>query len=258
MRPPITATLALLATLALAGPRCAAPVEDLARGETRLERLSLRSVRWRLAWDREGVTPLPRGWRVTSSEGVEVEVLDGGFVVAGLTLTRCEPSSALRWWGSPIAHAHHSKVLDVSAWPTMFAADLGGLEDLTLGPRGFDAADYCGAHWAVGAAPEGRREEIPEAWGNTALRVSGRWRREGRSGEFTITTRLGNGAALGMVAARPLDLGARSVTVTLRPRVARLFDRVDLERGEPVANAWAMLESLVHSARFEVEADPGG
>ncbi len=218
-------------------------------------------VSYRVSWDWGQARPTPNGngWTVTSDLGYQIQVRSGKLVTRNLELVPCHappkmtPMARLLRGFAPItAYAGHGSMLpNASRISKSFEEDLARPTNRDIEVRRVRDPEYCQAHFLI-ARPSG----TPPA--TTSIELSGTWQKAGgESREFEIRGATAYGQLKDLVSSTSGTVERQSiiggVSVEVRRELHSMFDGVDFESMNELAQATAVARSIVGNATLLAE-----
>jgi hypothetical protein len=250
------------AVCALATPRCGGSGAGGASDGGAGLGATITTASWHLAWDTSGVASDGATWTVQNDLGYVV-ALDAGFLVDdAVTLGACDPTSTTaldRFVAIPSARAHD--VTDPSSIALLHVEDLVHPSEPRDRWSSFPAARYCRALWLVARTTQPLDEPRGVDVVGKSLVANGTWARGDATGSFAVSTWWPHGKLVDLdaavadrasLAAADADGRPRAATITVRRRLASLFDGIDFSTASADEIAGGMLDDLVGTATIEV------
>lgn len=221
-----------------------------------LSGVQLAGVRYQLDWDLTEVSQAPGGgWSAVSDLGWTWEVDDGALTVWQASLVPCAQQVA-RAGLITSAFAGHSGDVDPSTTETALVERLRAPTAATLDIITFDAAEYCGAHLAVGAAKADSLgvDELPQMLGVSLWMVGRAVAPDGQARPFELRTSWSHGLKVDLP---PSDVGrVVGAEVHAHRALGRLWDGVDPDVMSEAERDWRVLENLIASTTLEAHYMP--
>ncbi len=217
---------------------------------------AISSATWTLGWDREGTTRTKAGRTFETDLGYRVDLSEGFAISYSVTLVPCTMdvvATGPRWIRPALAH--HGEFQDGSEYFMQRVEDFVDPLEARY-EAAFDAADYCGVHWAI-ARPDADivgQEGAPDE--RISLRLRGTWSRGDEGGELDYTTDWPDGRSFlfGDELPQP-DVSSGHLDVRFERRLGQAFDGIELADEIEGGVLWAVLENLV--GNVDVTARPG-